>query len=91
MSDVLFGGVGDLILRRASRKVFVGGQGEKSLTSPYPKAVMRWGDCAAPLASPEITRQLTTLAVNEKERRKSKLNTLYRKRELSLLCTFWAV
>lgn len=87
MRDVVFGGVGDLNLRRASRKVLVGGQSGRASTFPYSKAVMRWGDCTAPLASPEITGQLTTLAMNEKGRGKSKLNTLYGKRELSSLCS----
>jgi len=85
--DVLCGGVGHLNLGRASRKVLVGGQSGRALTSFYSKAVTRWEDCAAPLASPEITGHQMTLAVNEKGAGESKLKKLSGKRELSSLCS----
>lgn len=91
MQEVLFGEMEDLNLRRASRKVLVGGQSEKIQTSPCSK--WRDGGLHSSLATLEITGQLMTLAVVRKEkqtgeRRKehAKLNTLYGKRELSSLC-----
>lgn len=92
MQEVLFGEMEDLNLRRASRKVLVGGQSEKIQTSPCSK--WRDGGLHSSLATLEITGQLMTLAVERKEkqtgeRRKehAKLNTLYGKRELSSLCS----
>lgn len=65
MRDVLFGEVKDLNLRRAYRKVLVGGQTEKAQSSPCSSGEMR--GLQSSLASPEITGQLMTLAVVRKE------------------------
>lgn len=65
MREVHFGEAEELNLRRASRKVLVGGQCEKSQTSPC--STWRGGGLHNSLAIPEITGQLMTLAVVRKE------------------------